>query len=275
MALRHIFVTLCLNAGISVAKLANIESVKALIKALHPVVTDKPLIRLGGDGDGAYLVPDDFDGIIACFSPGVDDRAPFETALIAAGIPCYLADASVAKAPVVHPDVHFLPKFLGAVDDELTLTLDSWVADSVPPQGDLLLQMDIEGAEWIVLLNTPADVLRRFRIIIMEVHDLERLLDKHAFPIIEAAFKRLMKEFVLVHNHPNNYGEQVRIGGLTIPRVQEMTWLRKDRAAVLGYATQFPHSLDVINDPNSADVVLPPEWHGGPEEIRQHRAHPA
>lgn len=58
-------------------------------------------------GDGGYLIPDDLEGISACFSPGVDDRATFETSLIARGIPCFLADASVDKAPIDGDMIHF------------------------------------------------------------------------------------------------------------------------------------------------------------------------
>jgi hypothetical protein len=54
----------------------------------------------------------------------------------------------------------------------------------MPSSDDLILQMDIEGAEWHVLLNVSRDTLRRFRIIVIELHDLERLMDKHAFVII-------------------------------------------------------------------------------------------
>jgi hypothetical protein len=264
MAIRHLFVTLALRAGISVGKQADIGAVRKFITRLHPVVTDKPLMRMGANADGGYLIPDDLDDIVGCFSPGVDDRASFENALLDRGISCFLADGSVTKPPFTHPSVTFISKFLGATDDDDTLTLDTWVNECAPPEGDLLLQMDIEGAEWIVLLNSATETLRRFRIIVMEVHDLERLMDKHAFPIIKAAFSRLFDDFLLVHNHPNNYGEQVHVGHLTIPRVLELTWLRKDRATAQGFATTFPHPLDVINDPAQADVVLTPDWFGGP-----------
>src|SRR4051812_46372008 len=40
-------------------------------------------------------------------------------------------------------------------------------------------------------------------------------------------------------------------------------WLRKDRAAVSGWAQEFPHPLDVVNDPRSSDIALPLEWFGG------------
>jgi hypothetical protein len=75
-----------------------------------------------------------------------------------------------------------------------------------------------------VLLNSSPETLRRFRIIIVEVHDLERLLDKHAFQIIEGAFSRLLQDFHLVHNHPNNCGQSIRVGDLVIPRSFRALW---------------------------------------------------
>jgi len=122
--------------------------------------------------------------------------------------------------------------------------------------------MDIEGAEWAVLLNVSDEALRRFRIIVVELHDLERMLDKHALQIIQAVFARLGRDFHVVHNHPNNYGRSVRKGSLVIPRVLEMTLLRRDRAEPIGFASTFPHPLDRTNDPHHPDVTLPPAWYG-------------
>ena len=109
--LKHHFVTLCLNLGIAIGKQAAKRAVLDLVKRLHPRLTEHPLIRLGGMGDGGYLVPDDLEGIEACFSPGVSDHASFEAALIARGIRCYLADASVSQAPITGDFAHFTPKF--------------------------------------------------------------------------------------------------------------------------------------------------------------------
>ena len=97
---------------------------EAFVSRLHPVITDKELVRIGGDFDGGYLVPDDLDGIVACFSPGVDVTATFEEALLERGIPCFLADASVDAPPIEHPLIDFERKFLGVVNDEVTTTLE-------------------------------------------------------------------------------------------------------------------------------------------------------
>ncbi len=112
--LKYLFVSACLNLGFSVGVQTKKTVVRDLIAKLHPLDTEHPLIRLGTThGDGGYLVPDDLDGIVACFSPGIDIQASFENSLIERGIPCFLADASVAGAPIKGDMVHFTKKFLG------------------------------------------------------------------------------------------------------------------------------------------------------------------
>ena len=48
---------------------------------MKPKASPFGLIRIGGNSDGAYLVPDDLQGISCCFSPGVSDRKSFEDEL--------------------------------------------------------------------------------------------------------------------------------------------------------------------------------------------------
>lgn len=258
--IKFAFVTACLNVGVSVARRTDKAAVRDLVAQLYPLVTEHPLIRLGSRGDGGYLIPDDLEGVAACFSPGVEDRATFETDLIERGIPCFLADASVDGAPIKGDMVHFTKKFLGTINNDITITLDDWVSANRPGNDDLILQMDVEGAEWSVLLNTSRGTLRRFRIMVVELHDLERLMDKHAFTIIKSTFQRLLEDFYIVHNHPNNYGRSVRCGSFTIPRVQEMTFIRKDRVKDTKFAQIFPHPLDEKNDVNGPDIPLPSQW---------------
>jgi hypothetical protein len=257
---RDAFVTGCLNAGISVARQVDGQAVRDLVRLLHPLVTEHSLVRLGAQGDGGYLVPDDLDGVVACFSPGVGNEASFESSLVRRGVRCFLADASIDDAPIKGHMAHFTRKFLGVVSNDETITLDEWVCANSPGEGDLVLQMDIEGAEWPVLLNVSPDTLRRFRIAVVELHNVERVVDKYAFSIMKSVFERLLCDFYVVHNHPNNYGRSVRYGSLVIPRVLEMTLIRKDRVKSTTFARTFPHPLDERNDVNSPDLPLPHHW---------------
>jgi hypothetical protein len=259
--MRNLIKNILASAGVSVGRYADDVSIRDMIERLHPVVTDKDLIRLGEDADGGYLVPDDLDGVVACFSPGVGPTASFEEALVKRGIPCFLADASVTSPPTLNKLIHFDHKFLGVVNDDKTTTLDAWVKNYAPAFGDLVLQMDIEGAEWPVLLNVSDETLWRFRIIVIELHDIHRLFERTGSALMAAALERLLRAFHVVHNHPNNFCDPLKKGNVTIPPILELTFLRRDRANPTGYANQFPHTLDRKNSPKRPDFALPPEWY--------------
>jgi hypothetical protein len=261
--LKHAALSALLKTGLSIGQQSDPAAVKALVRRLHPVFTGHDMVRLGERDDGGYVLPNDLDGFTGCFSPGVSNRATFELDLIKRGIPCFLADYSVDAAPLSAGQAHFTKKFIGVCNDEKTMTLDDWVCEHLPGEDDLILQMDIEGSEWPVLLNVSEKTLRRFRLIVAEFHNVDRLTDKHAFRIIHAVFDRLLQYFVVAHNHPNNYGGVIRWQSLPIPRAIELTFLRKDRTVPLGYAQQFPHPLDVPNSPRIPDLVLPKAWYGG------------
>lgn len=249
------------------------ERLESLARRLRPVRTAPELVRIGGPHDGGYLVPDDVAGIAACFSPGVGRVARFEADLLRrAGIPSHLADGSVAGPPVDIQPASFTKRHLGVVDDAddpAVMTLDAWVRSrpGLPPDRDLLLQMDIEGAEYGTLLAASPELLARFRIIVLEVHAIHAWARDPFMRIAEALFDRLLHRFHVVHLHPNNCCGLVRIGDFVAPRVVEVTLHRKDRGPALGYATRFPHPLDSANVALADDLPLPPAWRFHPEPV--------
>lgn len=230
------------------------------LNSVKPVSTNHDLVRIGGDSDGGYLVPDDLEGVDVCFSPGVDRTAKFESELTARGIRCFLADYSVETAPTDNPLFFFEKKYLGTANDDVHMTLDSWVARNAPGQGDLILQMDIEGCEYPVISTADVAILRRFRIIVVEFHDLYRLCDNEGFAAISATFAKILQEFDVVHIHPNNNCIKMNYGGFLIPSLLEFTFLRKDRVLHREPAVHFPHVLDRQNI-EGEDLHLPECWY--------------
>ena len=156
---------------------ADSEQVNALIRRLHPVACDKELIRLGPHGDGGYLVPDDLEGILACFSPGVSNVAGFEKDCALRGMKVFMADGSVDAPPEFHSQFEFTKKFIGSSTRGDFVSFEEWVDDSVAKlDGDLLLQMDIEGDEYETLLSISVGLQKRFRILVVEFHYLDYLV---------------------------------------------------------------------------------------------------
>jgi hypothetical protein len=236
------------------------SSLRRLISSLSPVATDKQLVRFGPPGDGGYLIPDDLRGIEACFSPGVSVVSGFEKQCAEAGMAVYLADASVESAVESHPRFAFTKKFIGVTRDDTFMTIDDWVAGSLPDTtSDLLLQIDIEGYEYEVFLGMSDALLRRFRIIVAEFHGLDQLWNRSWFAITSRAFEKVTQTHACVHIHPNNRSGALKMRGIEIPRAAEFTFLRRDRILRSSPATNFPHLLDQDNATN-ARLPLPACW---------------
>ena len=228
---------------------------------VRPQTTDRELIRVGGPGDGGYLIPQDLSGVDVCFSPGVSTVADFERDLASRGIKCYLADFSVDAPPVANELFDFEKKFLGTRNDDVFITLEDWVQRKAGVGNDHLLQMDIEGAEYPVILDSSRELLKRFRIIVIEFHGLDALFDAAGFDLINLTFVKLLRDFELVHIHPNNIRSAIRHLEFEVPPIMEFTFLRKDRITLKQLTGQFPHHLDRRNVDSMADLVLPQCWY--------------
>ena len=256
-----------LAKGVFVQYMTSPQRILQLIDRLRPVTTSRSLIRVGGGMDGGYLIPDDVKEISACFSPGVGPVASFEMDLARRfGIGSHLSDYSVEAPPQGFSPVSFQKKFIGAFESEQTTTIDSWM-DAKVTEGDLLLQVDIEGGEYTSILALSERNLKRFRIIVVEFHHVDNWADPAFFDIVDAVFTKLLAHYHVVHTHPNNHAGMVNMGGIRAPRVFEMTFLRRDRALPTGFQQVFPHSLDRPCDPNRPELVLPKPWYLSAEEL--------
>jgi hypothetical protein len=120
--------------------------------------------------------------------------------------------------------------------------------------------MDIEGAEYLTLLGVSEAVLKKFRIMVVEIHYVEAWASAAFFRIVETFFNKLLKHFYVVHNHPNNNEKIINIGGVEAPSVFELSLIRKDRVQKIDYCLQFPHALDQPNTPTKPDIALPRNW---------------
>lgn len=232
-----------------------------LISKLHPINPGIELVRLGAKNDGGYLVPDDFEGIKYCFSPGVANISSFETDLVKKGIHCFLADHSVPSPKSKIEGLTFTKKHIGSFNNDQYMTMENWVNDTIAnQQEDLVLQMDVEGGEYEIFFNIPDTLLQRFRILVVEFHYLNKLFDLHYFTIARRVFEKILIYFDVVHLHPNNFTLPDIRNGISIPPLMEFTFLRKDRFLSREYFSNFPNKLDMDNCDRQS-VKLPKEWY--------------
>ncbi|MGI0501044.1 tetratricopeptide repeat protein [Limnospira platensis] len=242
----------------------SISNMLSTILIMKPKPSPVPLIRIGGERDGAYLIPDDLDHIKACFSPGVANRKNFEDELTDTyGIQCHMCDKSSDidkfQTPLIEGMQTFKKKWLDVNGETDSISLDDWVKELEPDQkDDLMLQMDIEGAEYRNILQTSEQVLKRFRIILVEVHSLGVARNPEQFEVNLGPFlRKLDQHFICVHAHPNNCCGDFMISGthINLPNVYELTFLRRDRFNEKNLSSwhepMMPHPLDIKRNVNT------------------------
>lgn len=248
-----------------------------MIELLMPQASPYKLVRIGGKGDGAYLVPDDLEGIDACFSPGVNNFKYFEDDLTSQwGIKAHMCDFSSDpekfSTPLIPGMQTFEKKWLDIDGSPDSISLSGWIEKYCPDKSkDLILQMDIEGAEYRNILGADDATLRRFRIIVIELHWLkafasEEELSRELGPLIS----KIHTSHVPIHAHPNNCcGEFIDSRtGCNIPNVIEMTYLRRDRflSQQLPISPQLPHPDDISYNVRSKQPIhLNENWLKGTE----------
>ena len=116
------------SRGIIICKVSQTQKIEQFIKRFRENYVSVDLIRIGGDADGGYLIPDIFDRVHYCFSPGVADTADFEAELSQHyGIKSFMIDGSVAAAPFEDENFHFIKKFLGYRTNDNFITLSDWM----------------------------------------------------------------------------------------------------------------------------------------------------
>jgi hypothetical protein len=241
--------------------------IEQAILPLVPQPCGHSLILVGGRRDGGYLIPDDLSGIEACLSPGVYNVKHFEDELaLRFGIRSFMCDFSSDPGnfptPLMAGMQFFEKKWLDVKAGAESIDINDWVRSASSCGADLLLQMDIEGAEYRNILHASKETLARFRIISIELHALHLLREQGFLQgIFAPTIAKLASLFTCVHAHPNNFCRVTEAApGLEIPDVLEVTFLRNDRVRSTGSRPILPNPLDILNTPDNPPLHLTGLW---------------
>lgn len=233
------------------------ERLQGLLGNLIPL--EIPLERIGGEEDGAYLIPKYLPLPTAVFSPGVNESDTFELHYAQLGVPCYLADFSVDQNPNPHENIHFIKKYIGYGSDAF-IPMEEWIQVSVGKQtSGMLLQMDIEGWEYQNLINISSETLSRFECICIEFHGFNRLGYWKSFDLMKEVFDKILRDFVPVHVHANNCCGFDEVHGFLLPTAIEMTFVNRESDVVKNKTkriSNMDNPLDGPNDVNKKEISL-------------------
>lgn len=219
----------------------------SVLRRLEPMrAVDCRKIRVGKDYDGGYVMLDDFNGITAAYSIGIWNEVSWDLGMAERGIDVFQYDHTIEAAPVEHARLQWAKKGLGAsVTAELETLPRLLRMNGHWGRADLVLKCDIEGCEWEVLADLPAECLPHFKQIVLEIHFLERLVEPEFASLVERAVAVLTAEHRVVHVHANNHRPYSIVGGIPLPSVLELTLARIRDVRLETCVEVFPTALDM------------------------------
>lgn len=220
-------------------------------------------IRVGNPhGDGGYVMADDLDGIHAALSLGVGDDISWDLQMTGMGIEIHQFDHTVEEPAAVagNPLLHFNRCGIAGQNDpakRMRTIADILASDLAGHPGDLILKIDIDGHEWEVFDSMPADVLTRFRQICLEIHHpLGRPTQRAQRARNLRVLHKLYETFAPVHLHANNAGPVRVICGMQVPKLLEITYIRRDGRNFTDCTDDHPGPLDVPNLPSQPEIPI-------------------
>lgn len=184
------------------------------------------LTRIGGTGDGSYMIAKQDFANCLLLSGGISDNNDFEFELANLGIRCIQFDGSITEPPKKHQNLAFYPQYLGQRSNQVSLDemLRLGEAHFEHKFSSRILKLDIEGAEWSFLDN---ENLSQFNQIVLELHGLSDIFSKNKSGSMQYLVKHLVEYFFLVYVNGNNCCGFVEIGGTPIPNVIEVTFVNR------------------------------------------------
>jgi hypothetical protein len=125
--------------------------------------------------------------------------------------------------------------------------------------------MDIEGGEWDLLIFEDLKILKDFRIIIIEFHDLDQISDRYSNKNIASMLRKLSTSFSPVYIAPNNETGFKKYDDIIIPRNIEVTYMRRDRlpeAEIFISATELNDFGSYQNNMQKKIISFSKHWFG-------------
>ncbi len=224
----------------------NAEYIRKL-KELFRVkkATGQQFVRLGRSNDGGYVLLDDFEKVTTAYSFGISNDVSFEKALADRDIVIHMYDHTINGLPQNNYRFRYEHLGIAGADDSENCLLS--LPTLIDKNGDaekenMILKIDVEGAEWDVIDATPSEIFDRFAQISFELHHLVGSADKDK---VLRCLEKLNTTHQLIWAHGNNFGHYAKSGNIVMPDYLEVTYVNKKIYETVKAECVFPRSIDM------------------------------
>src|SRR5438093_2016603 len=256
--IRITFVIIALGAATAVVitglarRAAGRKLREAILAELQPVVLKNcTFARFGSANDGGYLMCEDLiEPLDAAYSYGVGPNDDWGCEVSRRyRVPVHQYDCFDPARPTCNGGTFVFHDECagdrtGYRESRFFDTLENQIKRNPDAVGSrqLIIKMDIEGAEWDSLLAAPEELLASIPQITMEMHGYDN-------PKIVEVIRKLKRNFYLVNLHFNNWSCTSRAAPLPAWAYQPH-WVNK-RIGVPNTAAPFPAPVSSLNAPDS------------------------
>lgn len=235
---------------------AYIKRVRELL-TVRGVSDGGDFIRVGRNYDGGYIMLNDFTDSMHAYSFGIGDDVSWEEHISANGVEVFMYDHTIDNLPKEVKGGIFWKTGISVKDDfdNKKLSLKTILEQNSDDKKDnLILKMDVEGAEWEVLEEMPFEILSKFVQMTFEFHGL---LDLKKQDQILNILSKLNETHQVIWVHANNCGHAYTANGLILPNLLEVTYISRTKYKFYNYDIyNLPMELDMPNLSDRNEIIL-------------------
>jgi len=244
------------------------ENAQHLIDALTPMdVINGQKVRIGGSFDGGYimLTPKEYaDNSGIAYSFGISYHSQWDLDMVEKGYHVFQYDGTIQNPPDKHEQLHFYRNNITghSIHSDNERTISDIIQEHNHQEKDVILQMDIEGAEWDALESISTEDILHFEQLIIEFHSLT-FKNQDEFERQIKILEKLNATHQVIHIHGNNCSPSVPIWNyleqkniLILPTVLEVSYVRKRDYKFTSCNLDFPTTLDMPNRPDWDDIYI-------------------
>ena len=227
-------------------------------------IVGKNFIRIGKSNDGGYIMVDNFKNNFESnivYSFGISNDVSWDSDMAARGYEVFMYDPTINGLPQQNKKFHFFKEgILGIEIKEQSLnTLENFIKmNGHENKTDMILKMDVEGAEWSFLATVSSKTLSQFDQMVFEFHDMTAHKDKSLMNATLACLTKINRTHSLVHLHANNYSSfTIFDDKILFPNVLELTYVKTSNYELTDDENIYlPMPLDEPNNSYSLDIPL-------------------
>ena len=235
---------------------ASTEYYKELHGLLHIAKAEGyELVRTGQDNDGGYVMLDDFPGGIA-YSFGINNDVSWDKDMAARGYDIFMYDHTIDGLPEQNARFHWSKFGIadGVTHDDRLKDLEELISrNGHENQRDMILKMDVEGAEWGFFERVKSETLSQFSQMTFEFHEV---LNADYTQRILSGLRKINETHQLIHLHANNYcSNYFTAGGKNFCSSLETSYVLRDKYKLRqDYDVSLPLKVDMPNRKTAPEI---------------------